>query len=240
VVGLLWGAAGLLAALGCVQLYLRRVWFYRDPERRAPGDPDLLIAACDGTVVYVRPVEEGAVYAEKLGERIPIEELTKAPPPWPDARPRWVLGVYMSPLDVHFNYAPGAGVVRRVVRTAARANLPMVDLWEYVRLTYLRRAVDLFAKRHHLQNERNTIFAEGPAGRWAIVEIADKFVNKIDCFVQSGSTVAQGQKVGFISRGSQVDLVVYDGDAEFLVRVGDRVRGGVTPVVRLRAGRAGA
>jgi hypothetical protein len=94
------------------------------------------------------------------GAPIPITEITRAD--WDGVSPEgWLIGVYMSPLDVHYTYAPIAGTVRRIVYTPARANLPMVDLWEYVSMAWLRRAVDLLGKKYHLQNERQTIFIEG-------------------------------------------------------------------------------
>ncbi len=226
-----WWLAALTALLVGAHLYLRHVWFYRDPRRTPPADPRLIVAPCDGKVIYVRPVEGGAVYAEKLGERIPLAELTKADGGGGDEG--WIVGIFMTPLDVHYNYAPISGRVTRVVHTPARVNLPMLDLWEYVRITYLRRAVDLFGRRYHLNNERNTVFIEGEAARVAMVEIADKFVNKITCYVRPGDRVEAGQKVSFIARGSQVDLVIFRRDAEILVRVGQQVYGGQTPVARL-------
>jgi len=226
----MWLALPAFVLLG-VYLYIRLVWFYRDPVRHAPAAENAILAPCDGTVVYVKPFWNGIVTCEKLGEAIPVSEICKAPGYGGDG---WVLGVYMSPLDVHFNYAPVRARVAGVVRTQAELNLPMVDLWEYVKLTYLRRAVDLFASRYRLVNERNTIFLEGAGGRpcpnIAMVEIADKFVNKIRCFVKTGDLVLPGQKVSFIDRGSQVDLIVYEKNLKFYVKPGDRVIGGVTVV----------
>lgn len=213
--------------------FLRRVWFYRDPQRTPPADPALILAPCDGKVVYVRPIENGAVYAQKCSRLIPIQEITKLD--WGTEEPAgigWLIGIYMSPLDVHYNYAPIAGTVRKIVYVPARLNLPMLDLWEYLKLTYLRRAVDLLGKRYQLENERQTILLENGKLRLAMVEIADKFVNKITTYIQEGETLLAGQKVSFIERGSQVDLVLFTTQVEILVRVGDQVYGGLTPVAR--------
>ena len=140
----------------------------------------------------------------------------------------------MSPLDVHFNYAPISGSVDRIVHTQTNLNLPMVDLWEYIQLTYLRKAVDLFAKRYELENERQTIFMHNERVSLAMVEIADKFVNKISTYVSEGERTRSGQKVSFIERGSQVDLVLFGEDFEFLAKVGDQVYGALTPLARLK------
>ncbi len=243
-----WLAAISLAALfwGVAILFLRRVWFFRDPVRVAPRIPGAVLSACDGIVVYVRAYQGRGLLSEKLGRPIDLREITGSD--LPIAERGWLVGVYMSPLDVHFNYAPTDAVVEEIVRTPAAVNLPMVDLWEYIKLTYLRRAVDLFAAKYRLVNERNTIFfrtavpaAAGGGGerdrerelRYAAVEIADKFVNKIDCFVKPGDEVRAGQKISFISRGSQVDLVLPREGVTVEVKPGQRVTGGITVIARV-------
>ncbi|MBX6350030.1 MAG: phosphatidylserine decarboxylase [Clostridia bacterium] len=228
----------VLAVLGALT-YLRRVWFFRDPVRVPPVEPGLVVSPADGRVVYLRRVEGGEVWSEKLGRAIRVREILRDE--W--SADGWLLGIYMSPLDVHYNYAPIEGVVERVVHTSAARNWPMVDLWEYVRLTYLRRAVDLFAHRFHLENERNTVFLRGtgPADgiRLALVEIADLYVNKIECRVEPGQTVRCGEKLSFIRRGSQVDVYFDRPDVEFLVRVGQQVYGAKTPLARVAGQAAG-
>jgi phosphatidylserine decarboxylase len=213
-------AAGVGAAVAGANWFLRKVWFYRDPLRIPPPDPNLILAP---------------VFAEKLGRSIPITEITRAD--WEGVAPEgWLIGVYMSPFDVHYNYAPIAGTVRRIVHTPARANLPMVDLWEYVSMAWLRRAVDLLGKKYHLQNERQTIFIEGERVRVAVVEIADKFVNKITTYVQEGQCVQPAQKLSFIERGSQVDLLIFSRAVEILTHTGAQVYGGQTPLARVQSG----
>lgn len=226
-------ALGLGAGLAGTHWFLRKVWFYRDPKRVPPNDPNLILAPCDGKVVYIRPVSaDGTVFAEKLGRPIPITEITRAE--WEGAAPEgWLIGIYMSPLDVHYNYAPIAGTIRKIVYTPAKANLPMVDLWEYISMAWLRRAVDLLGKRYHLENERQTLFIENGRLRIAMVEIADKFVNKITTYVRESEHVCPAQKVSFIERGSQVDLLIFTRAVEILTHTGAQVYGGLTPVARL-------
>lgn len=224
-------AAAVVAAIWLgVWAYLRFVYFFRDPERDTPRAPGLVVSPCDGRVMYIRRVEAGRVVSEKKGERIPITEITREAV---GVERGWLIGIYMSPLDVHFNYAPVAGTVESVAYHGARANLPMVDLWEYVNLVWLGRAVNLFSKAFHFENERNTVIVNDGARRFAVVEIADRFVNKIDCFVREGDRLEAGQKIGFIRRGSQVDLFVGDEAARPVVREGDHVLGAQTVLFEL-------
>lgn len=229
---LMWGMLGGAGLVAGAVAYLRYVWFFRDPVRIPPADEDLIVAPADGQVLYVRRFENGQVHSEKLGRPIPLTEITKDDQL--GSLSGWLIGIYMSPLDVHYNYAPDGGRVERIVYTPARVNWPMVDLWEYIRLTYLRRLVDLFGKRYYLENERNTIVLRTPRALLAVVEIADKFVNKISCFVREGQDLRRGEKLSFIARGSQTDLLIFRDDVEILVRVGQQVYGGLTPVARLR------
>jgi phosphatidylserine decarboxylase len=233
--------------------YVKQVHFYRDPERGPDDpDPDAILSPADGRVVYIRRVEDGTIVSEKLGHPIALTEVAK----FPEAeklKSGWLLGVYMSPMDVHFNYGPIEGQVKAVYRHKAKANLPMVDRWEYIRLQYLHRAVDLFAKKFHFENERATLLIERSGGRQGaglspripltvlVVLIADKFVNKIKLSVEEGGQLTRGGKLGFIDRGSQADLFIADppdtagGPArvEITAGMGRKVYGGKTVVARL-------
>lgn len=220
-----------VAALWLVALwFLRKVWFYRDPARtRDSQDSNVILAPADGRVVYIKRVEKGAICANKLGETIPLPEITGEE--MPDGQ-GWAIGIYMSPLDVHFNYCPYPGTVERIHRKSASVNLPMLDLWEYIRVVWLRKMVDMFARRYHLENERNTIFLDADGVKMAVVLIADKFVAKIKCFVNEGQRVDYSEKIGFIERGSQVDLVILANNVEFDVAVNQQVYGGQTMIAR--------
>ena len=211
-------------------LFLRRVWFYRDPQRAPERTGDVIVAPADGRVVYIKKVEDGAVQAEKLGQKIPLPEIIGCDPEGTDG---WAIGIYMSPLDVHFNYCPLPGTVEGIHRVSARLNLPMLDFWEYIKVVWFRKMVDMFARRYHLENERNTIFLDCLGLKLVVVLIADKFVAKIRCFVEPGQVMQYSQKLGFIERGSQVDLVIFADNVEFEVGVNDQVYGGQTVIARL-------
>lgn len=218
----------LILVLTTLYLMNRFVWFYRDPVRTPDATGDIFISPADGQVVYVKKFTDGKVVSTKLGRDIKLTELTDLK--LPDHGEGWIIGVYMSPFDVHFNYAPAPGRVKNIAYTKAKTNVPMVDLWEYVRFTYFRRAVDNFSEKFHLINERNSLLVAGPGFDYAVIEIADKFVNKITCYVKEGQDLKSGEKVGFIDRGSQVDLIIYKTGIDIKVREGQQVYGGKTVI----------
>ena len=220
----------VVVVLVLTTLYLlnRFVWFYRDPVRTPESTAvNAIISPADGQVVYIKKFEDGAVYSEKLGRRIELTEIAELDQT--KGRSGWIIGMYMSPFDVHFNYAPVAGTVTAQRYTKADANLPMVDLSEYIRIAFLRRPFDNFAAAFHLENERNTVVIQGGgAPDIAVVEIADKFVNKIDILAHEGDELKIGDKLGFIKRGSQVDVIIFADDIEWAAQFGQQTYGGQT------------
>jgi phosphatidylserine decarboxylase len=79
--------AAPLAALGGFMAY-----FFRDPERQVPEDPDLVVSPADGRVMIAGPSD---------GRWAP-------PGSWKQVT------IFLSPLDVHINRAPVAGRITRV------------------------------------------------------------------------------------------------------------------------------
>ena len=228
----LWIFLGCAALAGLIWFYFhwkRNIHFFRDPKRTSPNNPNLVIAPCDGRVMYVKEVKGGEVFADKLGKKIHVTEITKDEAPTEGI----LIGIYMSPFDVHFNYSPIAGKVTKIAYSNAKLNLPMVDMWEYIQFCWLHRAVNMLGAKYQLDNERNTVFIDGKC-KLAMVEIADIVVNKIDCFVKTGDNIGQGQKVSFIKRGSQVDLFLWGTDYDILVKPGKHTTGGVMPVARIK------
>jgi phosphatidylserine decarboxylase len=112
--------AATLAAGGYA--YWRFVWFWRNPVRKAPAGEGVLSAA-DGTVVYVKTVAPGdEVVSIKRGLAAKLVDLLKEDA----AQPKLVIGVFMSPFDVHYNRAPVSGKVEFVCHYPGRGrNLHM-------------------------------------------------------------------------------------------------------------------
>jgi phosphatidylserine decarboxylase len=70
-------------------LFLFTVAFFRDPERTAPPDPNLIVAAADGTVVDIVESDENQVLKKRTRR----------------------VGIFLSIFDVHTNRAPVDGCV---------------------------------------------------------------------------------------------------------------------------------
>ena len=164
--------------------------FFRDPERTPPAGPGLVLAPADGRVMRIDEVED----------------------PWVGRAVR--ASIFLSPLDVHVNRSPVAGLVDSVRYEAGR-----------FMAAYRDEASEL--------NERCTIALEGDATRIGVKQIAGVLARRIVCRVRAGDKLAAGERFGLIRFGSRTDLVV-PRSVEMRVKIGDRVRGGETVMGVLR------
>ena len=79
-------------------LILYTFYFFRDPERVAPADPDAVVAAADGVVADIEEVNETQITHSRMKR----------------------VGIFLSVFDVHTNRAPMAGKVIFTERTVGR------------------------------------------------------------------------------------------------------------------------
>jgi phosphatidylserine decarboxylase len=208
-------------------LYWRFHAFFRDPERHPPPGR-VVVAPADGRVLYVSEVAPHTMpVVVKNGTEIPV---TDAPLVGPSDQPGVLIGIYMFPWSVHVNRAPIAGKVTQVSARRARpenrsmARALMHLMWRLPITDEVRASV--------AENARNTIVIEGDLSV-AMVQIADRYVHQVDCYVSSGNAVACGQRVGMIRMGSQCDVFLRKVPGlQVLCRPGDRTRAGETVLAR--------
>jgi phosphatidylserine decarboxylase len=222
--------AGAAAALAGGYLYWRYVWFFRNPGRMPPPGEGILSPA-DGTVVYARKLKPGEdVVTIKKGVHARVTDILKDD----FALPKLIIGVFMSPLDVHYNRAPLGGHIRFVRHyPASGRNLNMGPMHRRIlfrRPPYYRNSL------HLVQNERTVTRIDG----WLrnrplpcyVVQIAAKHVSGIDSYVGAGQKIERGAVFGMIRLGSQVDTIIpWQDDMLIRVQPGDHVRAGESVIV---------
>ena len=211
-------------------VFWRYVWFFRNPPRITPQG-DHIVSPADGTVVYVKEVKpHEEVLVIKKGISAGIKDIVRE-----DVElPKILIGVFMSPFNVHYNRAPIAGMVERITHYPAKtANVDMGPM--HFRTVFSR--LPLYENSLHIvENERTvTRFRgrfKGSEMSCYVIQIAGKNVNGIDSYIPEGGEVAKGEIFGMIRIGSQVDIVVplIEG-TETKVRPGDTVRAGETVLV---------
>lgn len=159
-------------------------YFFRDPERVIPTEPNIVVSAADGRVTRIEDRDGGKF-----------------------------VSVFLSPLDVHINRSPIAGEIVDITYTPGKK----------------RPATSDDASLH---NERNALTIRNGNYRIVCTQIAGILARRIVCWPSAGDVLERGQRFGLIKFSSRTDLLLPK-EAEILVKVGDRVRGGETLIARL-------
>ena len=167
-------------------------WFFRDPARVSPSDPDAIVAAADGVVADIVEIDEPEVVR---------------------ARQKRV-GIFLSVFDVHTNRAPVDG---KIIYKKAHAGL-CLDA----------RHADCTTKNRAL-----TWAFQNSRGTFVVRQLTGMIARRIVGWSNVGDELKKGERFGMIRFGSRTE-VYFPLDAEVLVKVGDRVTGGITVIARLR------
>ena len=180
----------LLVLVGLLVVYV--FWFFRDPPRVSPNDPDAVLAAADGTVADIVEIDEPEVV---------------------HARQKRV-GIFLSVFDVHTNRAPVEG---KIIYRKAHAGL-CLDA----------RHADCTTKNRAL-----TWAFQNSRGTFVVRQLTGMIARRIVGWSQVGDELRKGEHFGMIRFGSRTEVYL-PLDAEVLVKVGDRVTGGLSVIARLR------
>jgi phosphatidylserine decarboxylase len=157
------------------------------------------------------PEKDGLVISPADGRVIRIEETTSDEQPGPTFQK---ISIFMNVFNVHVNRIPCSGEVRFI---------------RYREGKFLSANLD---KASSL-NERNTVLLQTPDGRQIItVQIAGLIARRIVCWLKEGMQVTRGERFGLIRFGSRVEVFMPIGST-LLVRVGEKVRAGETPIGEL-------
>ncbi|MCL6258574.1 phosphatidylserine decarboxylase family protein [Aquiflexum sp. TKW24L] len=176
-----------------IVFYLIILQFFRNPFIPLPNEDKLVFAPADGKVVVIEETTE----TEYLNER------------------RMQVSIFMSPINVHVNRSPIAGVV---------------EFFKYHPGKYLVA----WHPKSSTENERTTMVLLHKSGVKILVrQIAGALARRIKWYVKEGTPLAQGGEFGFIKFGSRVDVYL-PLDAEVLVSMDEKTKGGRTPIARLK------
>lgn len=176
-----------------VVFYLLILQFFRNPFVQLPNEEKLVFAPADGKVVVIEETTE----TEYLNDR------------------RKQVSIFMSPLNVHVNRSPVAGIV---------------EFFKYHPGKYLVA----WHPKSSTENERTTMVISHKTGAKILVrQIAGALARRIKWYVKEGTPLAQGGEFGFIKFGSRVDVYL-PLDAEVLVSLDEKTKGGRTPIARLK------
>ncbi len=155
------------------------------------------------------PTDTALVVSPADGRVTRVERLDSSNPESPT-----IVSIFLSVFDVHVNRAPIAGEVTDVSYTkgrfviATRADASIVN--EQNALT--------------IRNERITVVCK---------QIAGVLARRIVCWKKAGDRLTLGERFGLIKFSSRTDLVLPP-EVEVAVKIGERVRGGISIIGRVR------
>ena len=178
-----------------VFVYLMMVNFFRSPKRVFPLDSveKLVVAPADGKVVVIEEVYEPDHFKDN----------------------RRMISIFMSPMNVHANWYPVDGVVKRVGHQKGKFHK-----------AWLPKA--------STENERSLVVIETPEGTEILVrQIAGAMARRIVTYAEPGEECFIDQHMGFIKFGSRVDVYL-PLDAESCVELEQKTVGDETIIAKLK------
>lgn len=177
-----------------VVVYLLMVNFFQCPIRIF-GKPTekVVVAPADGRVVVIEEVDEGEYFHDR----------------------RLMISIFMSVLNVHANWYPVDGVVKKV----DHQNGKFMKAW---------------LPKASTDNERSMVVIETPDGVEVMArQIAGAMARRIVTYAQEGEDCYIDEHMGFIKFGSRVDVYLPLG-TEVCVEMGQRTTGNQTIIAKLK------
>jgi len=129
------------------------------------------------------------------------------------------IGVFLSVFNVHINRCPSDAKVEKIT---------------YRRGRFLN-AMNPLAGKENESNDIAMVRTKRPNDHLLVRQISGAIARRIVCAARVGQPLAAGEPFGMIKFGSRTEL--YDPAGEYiecLVRIGDKVKAGVTPMARYR------
>ena len=127
---------------------------------------------------------------------------------------RLQVSIFMSLTNVHAQWCPLSGDILKVDHEDGnfkKANLP----------------------KSSTENERSTIVIKSDAGPVIMMrQVAGAVARRIVTYILPGERSEINRELGFIKFGSRIDLYL-PLDTELLVKIGDTVKGNITPVAKV-------
>jgi phosphatidylserine decarboxylase len=152
----------------------------------------------------VPPNEEGVIVSAADGTVTRIEQNESGK----------LVSVFLSPLNVHINRSPIAGRIAKL---------------EYIR----GKKLPATKNDASFVNERNSLTIEGEHMTVVCTQIAGILARRIVCRVKEGDNLTIGEKFGLIKFSSRTDVLM-PANVELAVKIGDKVKGGLTVIARIR------
>lgn len=183
-----------LLAVVSATVYTLMVNFFRCPIRLFGGETDrVVVAPADGKIVVIEEVDENEYFHDR----------------------RLMISIFMSIVNVHANWYPVDGVVKKV----GHENGKFMKAW---------------LPKASTDNERSLVVIETPEGIEVMArQIAGAMARRIVTYAQPGEECYIDEHMGFIKFGSRVDVYLPLG-TDVCVTMGQLTTGNQTILAKLK------
>jgi phosphatidylserine decarboxylase len=175
-----------------VAVFILFAQFFRIPKRLPTGGIGDVISPSDGKVVVIEKVIETEYFKD---ERIQVS-------------------IFMSPLNVHCQWTPMAGIVKYAKYHAGK----YLVAWH---------------PKSSTENERTTFVIQSAQGEVLFRQIAGAVARRIRYYIQPEQILIKGEEVGFIKFGSRIDVFL-PLDADIHVALDQKVTGRESIIATLK------
>jgi phosphatidylserine decarboxylase len=177
-----------------VVVYALMVNFFQCPVRLFGKETDkIVVAPADGKIVVIEEVDENEYFHDR----------------------RLMISIFMSILNVHANWYPVDGVIKKVGHQNGR----FLKAW---------------LPKASTENERSMVVIETPEGVEVMVrQIAGAMARRIVTYSEPGDNCFIDEHMGFIKFGSRVDVYLPLG-TEVCVKMGQATVGNQTVIAKLK------
>jgi len=127
------------------------------------------------------------------------------------------IGIFLSIFDTHINRAPCNVRIEKIT---------------YKKGKYLN-AMNPQSGRLNESNELDLTRTDSPKDKLIVRQVSGAIARRIVCAAAEGQELAGGERFGMIKFGSRTELYLpVRGNAKCLVKIGDKVKAGLTPLVK--------
>ena len=152
------------------------------------------------------PGESGAIVSPADGRVVVVTDEENA------GRPGKRVSIFLAVWNVHVNRSPAAGFISSL---------------EYKPGKFLAA----MREQASLENEQNVFTLSTDAGELVFRQIAGLIARRVVSWKKAGERVARGERIGLVRFGSRADVWL-PREAEIVVKVGDKVKGGASVLAK--------
>ena len=200
-----WSLAAVVSAL-IFLIWVCVAAFFRDPDRKVPVDPSVVLSPADGRVNDIELIKGETVESEKLKELFQGRDMLR-------------IGIFLSVFNVHLNRAPVK------MKVAFR---------QYKEGAFHDARDGRASKENESMLVGAEGVCSDIRFPLAVKQISGAIARRIVCPVEEGTSLEQGERYGMIKFGSRTELYLPAGmKLELAVKVGQTVTAGITPLAHI-------